>query len=169
MYKTMVYDGRQYSGFEIDERGTIKNLRTGHIYKNTIHKSGYLVVTLPMGKRGLVKCIRVHKAVAETFIPNPNNYPIVHHKDSNRQNPSVDNLEWVTDAQNTHYYHQEKRKDGELYNFRKFTMGDVLDIKSMSRHGMTTRAIAERFCVSKTAIRNLLNGVSYKEYSTIGG
>lgn len=58
-----------------------------------MNKKGYIILTLPMGKRGSVKTIRLHKALAETFIPNPNGYSIVHHKDENPSNFSLNNLE----------------------------------------------------------------------------
>lgn len=51
-----------------------------------------------MGNRGNVKVIRLHKALAEIFIPNPNGYSIVHHKDENKSNYALDNLEWMSDG-----------------------------------------------------------------------
>lgn len=110
MFKTMVYGGTEYADFVIDTNGNIKNLKTNHIYKFSVHKSGYLMVYIPLGKRGAVKGIRVHKAVAETFIPNHDNKKIVHHKDANKQNPYVDNLEWVTSKENTKYHLIEESK-----------------------------------------------------------
>lgn len=102
--------GTEYADFVIDTNGNIKNLKTNHIYKFSVHKSGCLMVYIPLGKRGAVKGIRVHKAVAETFIPNHDNKKIVHHKDANKQNPYVDNLEWVTSKENTKYHLIEESK-----------------------------------------------------------
>ena len=49
------------------------------------------------------KAYKVHRLVALAFIPNPNNYPIVNHKDENAANNRADNLEWCTNAYNVKY------------------------------------------------------------------
>ena len=104
-FKTLVYNREAYSQFLIDSTGNILNTKTNRIYKKSLCKdNGYLYVYLPLGKRGCVKGIRVHKAVAETFIPNPNNYPYVNHIDENKLNCNVSNLEWVTPKENTNKY-----------------------------------------------------------------
>ena len=116
-----------------------------------------------MGKRGNVKAIRVHKAVAETFIPNPNNYPIVHHKDENKSNPDYTNLEWVTAQKNIKHHHDELKKETEYYNNRKLNMDDIEQIKIYVKQNMSYSKIAKMFNVSKTTIVNLINGRCYKE------
>ena len=63
---------------------------------------GYWEVVLSNGN-GVRKAILVHRLIALTFIPNPNNYPIVNHKDENSSNNCVDNLEWCTQRYNTNY------------------------------------------------------------------
>ena len=63
---------------------------------------GYWEVVLSDGK-GYRKAILVHRLIAAAFIPNPNNYPIVNHKDENSSNNYADNLEWCTQKYNTNY------------------------------------------------------------------
>lgn len=82
-----------------------KNGGTRHI-KETIlrprqNKFGYLYLTLY--KNGEQWSARIHRLVAETFIPNPNNYRDVNHKDEDKTNNCVDNLEWCTQAYNNAY------------------------------------------------------------------
>lgn len=64
-------------------------------------KDGYYSVTLY--KRGVDTLFNVHRLVAETFIPNPNNLPCVNHKDENKHNNMADNLEWCTIGYNNKY------------------------------------------------------------------
>ena len=82
---------------------------SGEIYKDYgdnkfFHKAQWLNygywhcgITYPEGQRQR----RVHILVAEVYIPNPNNYPYVCHKDDNKANKHMDNLEWGTPSQNT--------------------------------------------------------------------
>ena len=161
MYKTLVYANESYPNFVIDENGMIKNLKTGHIYKHSISKDGgYLVVYLPLGKRGKVKCVRVHKAVAETFIPNPNNYPVVNHIDENKQNPRVDNLEWTTYKGNTQAHLKICASKTANFNNRKLSMADVNTIKTFRQY-YSLNSLAKMFGVSKITILNVLQGTSY--------
>lgn len=61
----------------------------------------------------------VHRLVAEAFIPNPNNYPIINHKDENPSNNSVDNLEWCTYKYNTNYGTAIERRSKKQINGEK--------------------------------------------------
>lgn len=61
------------------------------------HGYWYCGITYPEGQRQR----RVHILVAEVYVPNPNNYPYVCHKDDNKENKHMDNLEWGTPSQNT--------------------------------------------------------------------
>lgn len=56
-----------------------------------------------LSKNGVKKNHKIHRLVAEAFIPNPNNLPIVNHKDENKENNRIDNLEWVTSKENCNY------------------------------------------------------------------
>ena len=82
--------------------------RSGEIYNSEGHKmtqfetnSGYLRVKLSKGVPR--KMYSVHRIVAETFLDNPESHPVVNHKDCNRHNNSVENLEWCTRSYNNMY------------------------------------------------------------------
>lgn len=62
----------------------------------------YYMIVLHDGN-GNRKCKSIHRLVAEAFIPNPHNYPIVNHKDENPHNNNVENLEWCTQQYNCNY------------------------------------------------------------------
>lgn len=88
-------DGKVYSTNNI---GRAKYHKEISQRKNS---DGYMQITV--GKTGHRGQYRVHRMVAEAFIPNPDNLPEVNHKDNNRTNNCVDNLEWCTHVYNIQY------------------------------------------------------------------
>lgn len=80
--------------------------------KQHMHTNGYKVVSLT--KDGKSKGLFVHRIVAEAFIENPNNLPMVNHKDEDRTNNFVENLEWCTVAYNNTYGNAQKKKAKKL-------------------------------------------------------
>ena len=104
--------------YEVSSYGRVRSLR--HLVKQSGNKGttfsryyngkvitqregigGYIFVCLSNGASK--KTLRVHKLVAEAFIPNPNNYPQINHKDENKSNNRVDNLEWCSPSYNCNY------------------------------------------------------------------
>ena len=82
--------------------------------------NGYLRVTL--SKNGKNKHYRVHRLVAQAFIPNPDNKPQINHKDNDRKNNNVENLEWCTAIYNLYYrnnwrYEEEMEKTEDITTF----------------------------------------------------
>ena len=160
VWKLLIYNHKQYANFTISIHGEIKNTKTNHIYKIQYNKKGYAIVTLPMGKRENVKSIRLHKALAETFIPNPNKYNIVHHKDNNPSNFDLSNLEWVSNKINISYSLQDREKQTPYFNNRKLTAQNVADIRQNEQH-LSYQQLANRYHVSKTTINNVINNKYY--------
>ena len=85
----------------VDKIGRTTQVKT-KILKQYLDKDGYKRVTIVIGEKK-PKFIPVHRLVAETFIPNPNNYPCVNHKDENKLNNNIDNLEWCSVSYNNSY------------------------------------------------------------------
>ena len=94
-----------YNGmFSISEDGHLRNDLTGNILKNNIGQNGYYQITIkPYGRDGKCFSLRLHKLVAQAFIPNPNNKPQINHKDGNKLNNHYSNLEWVTQQENSRH------------------------------------------------------------------
>ena len=84
----------------IDTKGRTY-LHKGRIMKPTKNKYGYYY--LPLSKKGNRKLCKVHRLVADAFIPNPENFPIINHRDENPSNNYVENLEWCDAKYNTNY------------------------------------------------------------------
>lgn len=94
--------------YAVSNLGRVKSLfRYKKILKPIVGVQGYLYINLYKEKRHSLK--RVHQLVAQAFIPNPNNYPFVNHKDENVINNNVNNLEWCTAKYNCNYGTRIKR------------------------------------------------------------
>ena len=94
--------------YQVSNTGKIKSLHYRNTSKEKLlkpytNRKGYLFVSLPR------KTVQVHRLVAEAFIENPKKLPMVNHKDENKQNNSVENLEWCTHKYNNNYGNRTKR------------------------------------------------------------
>lgn len=99
---------KDYPKYAINKNGIIISLTYNsksnfyYIINPVKEKSGYIKVKL-FNNKGKRKTLLLHRLIAKTFIPNPNNYPEINHKDYNRSNNSVDNLEWCDRDYNNKY------------------------------------------------------------------
>jgi len=105
----------QYEGYEVSNFGRIKSYKydkeNGKILKPSRDTKGYLQLDLRIGGRKYEKRVHlaVHRLVAMAFIPNPENLPQVNHKDENKENNHVTNLEWCTNEYNGRYGTHDER------------------------------------------------------------
>ena len=87
--------------YEINEKAEVRNVETHRFIKPFKHKSGYLYVTL--NEKGKHHNYRLHRLVAKAFIPNPDGLATVNHKDLNKENNRVENLEWMSIGDNNRH------------------------------------------------------------------
>ena len=139
-------------GYEISNQGRIKNPR-GKILGGSTHKDGYRFITIK-GKQ-----IPIHRIVAESFIENEYNKPFVNHKDGNKMNNSVDNLEWVTQQENIQHSCKNKLQPSKVKTYKgKFTDEQRQQIKDeYNNTDISKRQLALKYNVSHTCICDIIN------------
>lgn len=96
-----------FPSYDVSTLGNVRNVKKGRLMKSQKDKDGYVVIGLYNQKK--YKMSKVHRLVAEAFIPNPDNKPVIDHRDGNRANNDVSNLRWATISENTH--HRIKKSD----------------------------------------------------------
>ena len=116
--------------YEISNHGKVKSVKRiikrkkngdlpikERILKPTINIGGYKTVAL--SKNNKRKIIPIHRLVAQTFISNPKNLPCVNHKDENKLNNCVDNLEWCTVKYNNNYGSKKDKISKKVIQYDK--------------------------------------------------
>ena len=86
---------------EVNEQGQIRYRDTGKLVSTSIAATGYVQVWV--WDNGKTRTFNVHRLVAEAFIPNPDHLPQINHKDEDKSNNNVNNLEWCTHQYNSVY------------------------------------------------------------------
>ena len=148
---------------EVSNFGEVKS--HGKIIKGEITSGGYCRVHI--SHKGVQYKFLVHRLVAEAFILNPKRLPEINHIDGNKQNNSVDNLEWCTRSQNTsHAFKTGLRNYNGCKNpHSKLTQSDVETIRRIYVRGKhcenNSYGLAKRYNVSPKTMQNVVNGNHY--------
>lgn len=117
--------------YEVSSKGRVRSLtRYKKIIKPLVTNTGYYQYQLWNG--GICKTGLAHRLVAKAFIPNPDNKPIVNHKDENKLNNSVENLEWVTHVENCRYGTAIKRRT-QHFDYSKRKINNAKQIEACSK------------------------------------
>lgn len=106
----------------------------------------------------------IHRLVATHFIPNPDNLPQVNHKDGNKQNNNVENLEWCTSKYNLEHARRTglSKNFGEGVHNAKLKEHDVVSIRELATKGISQYAIASRYNVTQTCISAIIRRKTWK-------
>lgn len=167
MWKKIIYN-EQETNYSISDKGEVRKDANNYIMKLQIQQ-GYKHVTLQINKKA--KRFRVHRLVAEAFIPNPENKPYVNHIDGNRQNNLVENLEWVTPAENT----QHAVLSGLMLPTRERAVvqfdldgNKIAEFPSLSEAARRTNSSDEKICVCCQLQREQHNGFQWRYKNECG-
>lgn len=157
--------------FEVSNTGLVKSVTRilvysdgrsrvskGKVLKPKIDKDGYLFVGLRINRKRYWR--RLHRMVADTFIPNPNNKPQVNHIDCNVSNNHVNNLEWCTAQENIRYAVSKGAKYGS-YQSRK--------INQLTKEGEFVRTWNGISEAVKEGYSEYISLALRKKYSISGG
>ena len=150
-YSREVWKSIGKTGYEVSDLGRIR--RGERILAGSYHSDGYTFMTIT-GEQ-----LPLHRFVANAFIPNPNNLPEVNHKDGNKMNNSVENLEWVTRSENMKHAHELGLQPKGLSTYSgKFTEEQREKIKQLWNDGRhSKRELARIYNVSHTCINDIIN------------
>ncbi len=161
------FDIKGFKGlYKINQIGQVlscpKKIRENYTREETIIKghitsNGYPGVSLY--KDGLKHDKYIHRLIGKQFIPNPENKPQINHKDGDKLNNRLDNLEWVTDQENKqHAYGIGLKKRGEGNVLAKLSKKDVKNIIKLYYSGyLLQKEIASFYNISSDYTNALIN------------
>lgn len=112
IWRTVIVNGEPYENYQVSNWGRVKSLNYHRSGKTKLliplkRNNGYLFVNIR--KKWKIKLVSIHRLVCEAFLPNPENLPQVNHKDEDKTNNSVENLEWCTQKYNNNYGSHNER------------------------------------------------------------
>lgn len=151
----------EYENYEISNLGNLRNKTTKSLRKWSM-ANGYYKCVLSLGARGKIATVYAHRLVAKAFIPNPNNLPQVNHKDGNKLNNCVENLEWVTNQENQiHARDNGLTISGEKHKWAKLTQKQINFIKE--NQNISCTELGRMFRVHRTTISKIKHQHSWNK------
>lgn len=162
-----ILDMNPIPGFEeylISKDGKVFSTKTNKFLNPSKTKDGYLKVALRSNNKAYY--FRVHKLVAMTYLDNPNSLTEVNHKDFNRTNNCLDNLEWISHDDNILYSKINNRFKGDKPLRKVFIFTNVFNGKSFAIIGM--KNVAKHFGVSQDSLKALRANANTGKYIKSG-
>ncbi|MFA0233806.1 HNH endonuclease [Vibrio sp. 10N.222.55.C7] len=146
-----------YEGYSISPCGKLRNDKTGQIRKNSLNSSGYIQHMEVEGKHPLL-----HRLLAQTFIPNPEDKPYINHRNGIKDDNRLENLEWCTPSENTLHALEiglQKPNQGGEHGCAKLTDEDVLAIHSDPRK---SGVICKEYGITRTTLYHIRHKKTWK-------
>jgi len=158
--------------YQISNFGNVKSLRRlkkfkkgiARVFKGSINTKGYPTVCIYVN--GEFKTTRIHRLVAKSFIPNPENKPEVNHIDGVKTNNNVFNLEWVTGSENVlHAYKNNLMSSETNRRCAKINKKEVVEIRDLYKNKIFK--VAELSYLYELSIGGIYNITSNKVWKNI--
>lgn len=148
--------------FQISNLGNVFSKRSNRILKQTKSTTGYWTFATKIGGRnGTDHCFKVHRLVAEAFIPNPENKPFVNHIDGCKTNNILSNLEWVTAKENSaHAWSTGLQLPRPKHSQRKLTADQVREIRTSK---LSQIKLGEIYGIDQASIGRIKRRETYKD------
>jgi hypothetical protein len=150
-----------YERYLITEDGQVFSTKSNKLLRQYDVGKGYKAVELWNSNGG--KRHTIHRLVALTYLPNPDSLPFINHKDLDKTNNHVSNLEWCTAQLNV--LHAINSGVHAAARNRKLDVDKQRVIRKLHKEGLSTVEIAKRIGVSQTAVSHFLIGYSYKNFA----
>lgn len=144
--------------FQISNLGNVFSKRSNRILKQAKSKRGYWTLATRIG--GIAHCFKVHRLVADAFIPNPESKPLVNHIDGCKTNNMLSNLEWVTHAENVAHALATGLLLPRPSPNRKLTADQVREIRTSK---LSQIKLGEIYGIDQSSISRIKRRENYKD------
>ena len=163
-YLCIMYKQIENLDYEINSEGIVRRISTKRIKKSFKRPDGYIGIQLYITKEK-VKNYQLHRLIANAFIPNPDNKLYVNHIDSNRENNSLNNLEWVTFEENVRHGYESgyASNKGSNNGFSVLTEEQVLEMRRKRENNkLTYQQLATQYNVSYGCVAGIIQRKNWK-------
>lgn len=152
----VIFDETENTKWLVNKNGEVFGIRNGKEYKKkgSLHSRGYVYIRTTNGN------YQLHRLVASAFLPNTNNKSCINHKDGDKTNNKLSNLEWVTHKENYEHsiknklFKQPEKNSGKL----KYTNKQCKKVLEMIEKGITYKKAGEKYNMPYSTVAHLVRG-----------
>ena len=164
-WRRIIFRGIQ-TNYHVSSYGNISGIRRSQL-RPVVDKYGYQIFSLHL-PNGVRYSAKIHRCVAEAFIPNPNNLPQVNHKDGIKSHNWVSNLEWVTGSENIKHAYDigiKVNRQGVDHEWTKHSVEKIRTVCELLTKHISIYEIAAITGIKPADISNIRNGKIWRSVS----
>lgn len=152
-----------YEGlYAVTKEGRVWSYRANRFMKTTPDSKGYVIMDL--NRNGKRFSVSLHRLIAIAFVVNPNNLPVINHKNGIKSDNRAENLEWCTQSENNQHAYDTGLAHGmkgtKHWNV-KLIESNVIEIRNSVSHGVRRMILAKKFGVTRTTIGDIIRRRSW--------